>query len=173
MKTIFTHARRLLGSLLLLSLFGSATPALAERCFGAVGQQCGGFHQGQFAGVAMCLPASNGADRANCKVSGGSMTHDPCCAANPNGVMCGTSPENNRCSAEWTRAVNRAVWSYQWTRNVNDEVENTTGTVRGPDYCARDGAGVHRNDRNFCCSGNSHRAGFWDRIGRPNLYRCD
>lgn len=150
---------------------GTAAHA-ADYCFGAVGQQCGGI---SIAGVqfAACVPLSFSAPMAVCAVSGGSMTHDPCCADNPRGKMCGTSPEiPSLCSTEWDRAVHRFVWGYQWRRVVDTSRPNTTGEVVRADYCARRGDGVHRRDTSFCCSRDWRRASFWERLARPALRIC-
>lgn len=167
-----TLLRRLPALALLCGVAFAAPAFAADFCFGAAGMQCGGFRNGELVGIAFCLPIAE-PDRANCLVSGGSMTHDPCCADNPNGVQCGGNNSSGACQGAWDRAVNRAVWGYQWKRRVNTAKSNTTGDVVQPDYCARDGAPIHRNDVGYCCSNRSHRASWWDRIGRPNLYRCD
>lgn len=160
-------------ALVLIIGLGTAHEASArDFCFGAAGQQCGEFREGQLQGIAFCstLPIVN---RGVCKVSGGSLTHDPCCASNPNGVVCGAKPESTRCQVEWDRSVHRAFWGYQWSRIVDTAKANTTGVVVRADYCARRNAGVHRLDRQHCCSGSSRQAGFFDRLGRPDLYRCN
>ena len=164
--------RAMLTMVLLPFLLGlAAGPVLAgEFCFGAAGQQCGQFRNGQLQGVAFCTVAVS--DRAVCAVHGGSLTHDPCCVREPNGVGCGRSPENGRCRVEWDRAVHRWFWGYQWYRVINTALENDTGVVVRRLYCARPGAGVHREDRAHCCSGRSRRAGFLQRMGRPDLFVC-
>jgi hypothetical protein len=150
---------------------GSSPVSAGEFCFGAAGQQCGQFRNGRLQGVAFCSPPVS--DIAVCAVHGGSLTHDPCCVANPNGVACGRQPENGRCRVEWDRAVHRWFWGYQWYRTVNTAIENDTGVVVRPQYCARSGAGVHREDRSHCCSGRSREAGFLLRVGRPDLFICN
>jgi hypothetical protein len=158
--------------LLVLTLALASDAGAADHCFGAVGQQCGGLNEGGIS-VAACTPMPFLVPFVACAVSGGSMTHDPCCADNPHGKVCGQSPENpNLCSAEWDRAVRRFVWGYQWSRVVDPRVSNTSGNVVRADYCARRDSGVHKNDVNFCCSGEARRATFWERIGRPNLRIC-
>lgn len=143
-----------------------------EFCFGGVGQQCGGI---SMAGIqfAACTPVSAGMPYAVCAVSGGSMTHDPCCASNPRGKMCGGEPENaSQCATAWNRAVSRFVWGYQWTRVVDTTKPNNTGLVVRADYCAKEGKGVHRNDVTFCCAREARMASFWERLARPNLRIC-
>lgn len=153
-----------------------STPLLAsagEFCFGGAGQGCGTFAGGPFGSVAFCLP-NNSSTRKNvvCQVSGGSMTHDPCCVTSPSGVFCGRSPSTNQCKVEWDRAVNRWFWGYNWKRNVDSRKENTTGQVVFNDYCAPNTAGIHKNDQSYCCSKKSLPASNWDRAGRPNLNVC-
>ncbi len=162
----------LAGLCLLLGLLLTHQAGAGEFCFGAAGQQCGEFRRGALQGIAFCasVPIVN---HGICQVSGGSMTHDPCCASHPDGVVCGKTPETGSCQVEWDRSVHRAVWGYHWNRLVNTAREYHSATVVRADYCAKPGAGVHRLDRGYCCSGRSHRANFWDRLGRPNLYRCD
>jgi len=143
-----------------------------DFCFGAAGMQCGEFREGALQGMAFCatLPVVN---RGICKVSGGSLTHDPCCARNPDGVVCGSKPETRQCQVEWDRSVHRAFWGYQWSRVVDTAKPNTTGVVVRADYCATRNAGVHRLDQPHCCSRSARQAGFWDRLGRPDLFRCN
>ncbi len=153
-----------------------STPLLAnagEFCFGGAGQGCGTFAGGPFGSVAFCLP-NNGSTqkKVTCQVSGGSMTHDPCCASNPRGVFCGGSPSTNQCKVEWDRAVDRWLWGYNWKRKVDNKKENTTGQVVFGDYCAGNGAKLHKNDRSFCCSGKSRRGTDVERWGRPDLRVC-
>jgi hypothetical protein len=101
------------------------------------------------------------------------MTHDPCCADQPNGKMCGRTPANNDlCLNEWNRAVHRFVWGYQWSRLVDRTVGNTSGNVVRASYCAREGQGLHKNDVEFCCSRDARWANIWQRMARPNLKIC-
>ena len=144
----------------------------ADYCFGGVGQQCGGINM---SGVyfAACTPHFYVSNLRICAVSAGSMTHDPCCADNPRGKMCGTQPEiGSQCLTEWNRAVHRFAWGYQWARAVDGTVANTSGNVVRADYCAQRGDGLHKNDVEFCCSREAQWAGFWERLARPNLKIC-
>lgn len=159
--------------LTLLCGFAASTAVSAGNfCFGAAGMQCGSFAAGKLAGVAFCAPAGQ-TDRANCLVSGGSLNHDPCCFDSPNGVLCGGNGSSNACQAAWDRSVHRAVWGYQWVRKVDTKKDNTSGDVVTADYCGRSNAPVHLHDTEYCCAGNARRASFWDRLVRPNLYRCN
>ncbi len=168
---------RLLSQLLIpaLLLVATALPTTARAgnfCFGGAGQQCGEFRDGELQGIAFCSTAGFFGNFGVCQVSGGSLTHDPCCVRFPDGVVCGQPQRNNQCQVEWDRSVHRLFWGYNWNRLVNTAKDNTTGRVVRADYCAKPRAGVHRLDRAHCCSGSSARAGFFDRFARPDLYRC-
>jgi len=150
----------------------TVTPANAdERCFGAAGQGCGSWNV-----VEMPKPAFCGhliyAHMAVCLVSGGSMTHDPCCAKNPNGKQCGGTNARSECTVAWDKSVRRAFWSYQWPRLIDTSVVNNTGDVDRPLYCATKGSRIHKNDTEYCCSRQSREGNFWERIGRPSLHVC-
>lgn len=147
------------------------TASATEYCFGASGQGCGGWTFGEMPRFAFCSPAgSNGV--AKCAVSGGSMTHDPCCVRSPRGKVCGGRPETAQCTVEWNRAVDRAKWGYQWLRNIDTRRGNDTGVVERPLYCAQRGSGVHRNDESFCCSRSARDANSLERFARPDLKIC-
>lgn len=172
LNMLFLNHTRMLSCLILALALPLAANA-GEYCFGAAGQGCGMFGGGPLGSVAFCVPNLSGtAKNLTCQVSGGSMTHDPCCAKNPYGEFCGSSPSTTQCQAEWDRAVNRWFWGYNWKRTVDSKKENTTGKVVQADYCAPNGKGIHKNDRSLCCSKKSAQASFWDRAGRPNLYVC-
>ena len=142
-----------------------------EYCFGAAGQGCGGWNSGEMPRVAFCVDAFG---FSKCKVSGGSLAHDPCCASNPRGKMCGGTPENtSTCSVSWDRAVSRAFWGYQWTRAVDTKRGNATGVVERALYCAKKESRVHRNDAEFCCSRKVRSPWDVERIGRPDLKICE
>jgi hypothetical protein len=158
---------------LLALMLAYGAPALAtDLCFGAVGKQCGSLGW-EGIELAACAPIPTMSPFAVCAVSGGSMTHDPCCARIPQGKVCGTDPEQPQfCAVEWNRAVNRFIWGYQWARVVDTSKPNTSGNVVRADYCAKPDRGVHKNDASFCCSRESRKASFWDRLARPNLRIC-
>lgn len=147
--------------------------AATDYCFGAAGQGCGGWTFGEMPRFAFCVPLPASGGKAICSVSGGSMTHDPCCATSPNGKMCGgPGRETTQCRAEWDKAVSRAFWGYQWNRVVDTRRGNSTGIVERPLYCANRGAAIHKNDDQHCCSRSSRPGNFWERLGRPNLDIC-
>lgn len=179
MKFLFGFSRlwAMVMALGVLAALGLAPGVVAQaqaadgRCFGAAGQGCGGWNVGEMPRLAFC--AHHGG-MGVCKISGGSMTHDPCCAANPRGKMCGgAGTETNQCSVEWNRAVWRAVWGYQWARSLNTSVNNTSGVVVRSDYCATRGQGVHQNDTRYCCSSRARSAYFWENVARPQLKVCE
>ncbi|RXR08291.1 hypothetical protein [Pseudoxanthomonas composti] len=156
---------------------GALTLAQAgERCFGAVGQACGAWtNNSAMPSMAFCVHTNGiGTHQGVCLINGGSMAHDPCCAASPNGEMCGGngSSGRNACKVEWNRAVSRTLWGYNWKRVLDVTRVNDSGVVERPLYCARPGRGVHKNDEAFCCSGSARPAKWWERVGRPNLNVC-
>ncbi|MES2682587.1 MAG: hypothetical protein V4650_03640 [Pseudomonadota bacterium] len=164
--------RRLLRLTLALMLFATFSPAQAQgdKCFGAAGQQCGMFAGGQLGQVAFCLGVAGG---AVCDVHGGSWTHDECCAANPNGVFCGGNDSSRACQAEWDKSVSRFVYDYNWVRLVDTNRLDSDGRVNRSLYCAKLGAGLHRSDRHYCCSGQSVRAPWPLSEVRRRLYFCE
>lgn len=163
--------------LLLLLCAASLLPAPAnaapadERCFGAAGQGCGSWPFLQMPRPAFCtgLP---GTTLGVCLVHGGSLTHDPCCARNPNGKQCGGNESQSVCTVEWDKSVRRAVWNYQWARLIDTARVNNSGVVERPLYCGTSGSGIHRADSQYCCSGKSREGNFWERLGRPSLNIC-
>ena len=170
LRALSLAALMLLGAAATLVPAPAAAEDIGERCFGAAGQGCGGWTFGAMPRVAFCVHA---AGMGVCKVNGGSMEHDPCCAANPRGKMCGGSPETSACTTSWNRAVDRAIWGYQWTRSINTNLVNSTGRVDRPKYCATRGSGVHRNDVSHCCSTRARAANWWENVGRPSLRICE
>ena len=177
--THFTPAialRTILSLLLLCAVWLMPAPVSAanadEHCFGAAGQACGGWRIGEMPKFAFCGANFPGTTSAVCLVHGGSLTHDPCCAANPNGKQCGGNNSRSECTLEWNKSVRRAVWFYQWSRFVDTARVNNTGVVEEPLYCGLRGQGIHKADEQYCCSKRSREGNFWERIGRPSLNIC-
>ena len=56
---------------------------------------------------------------------------------------------------------------------VDTRREDSDGRVNRPEYCAKLGAGLHRNDRQYCCSGKSVRAPWPLSEVRRRLYFCE
>jgi len=152
----------------------AAPAAWADRCFGAAGMQCGAFADGPLDSVAFCAAWNFNPVTTFCEVSGGSWTHDSCCADNPNGRWCAglTSAFNSGCVGAWDRAVHRFTWGYHWVRLVDGTRDDNDGTVNRSEYCARPGAGVHKNDTEYCCSNRWRQPNWMEWLGRPNLRIC-
>ncbi|MEP6906451.1 MAG: hypothetical protein ABI858_00495 [Pseudoxanthomonas sp.] len=147
------------------------SPAHADdRCFGAAGMGCGTWNGGGMPAVAFCTGNLSGS--ALCLVSGGSMTHDPCCAKTPNGKQCGGNNTKAECTAEWDKSVSRVVWAYQWARIIDTRIDNPTGVVTTPLYCAKKNSVIHKNDARYCCSGRADPGNYWVRLVRPSLSVC-
>ncbi len=136
-----------------LFAFGSITAAgyaqyqnQVERCFGAVGSGCAG---APFAGASKL---ANGNLRM--KVSVGSILHDNCCLAKPNGKWCGKYKEtghDGNCDKEW----NKAFWNSQptdnrqwdWEFNPNENANLTVvSNPRTASFASNyQGGGIPRN----------------------------
>ena len=119
-----------------------------SQCFGAGGSNCGA-PLGPFNPLAVC---SSGL----CLYSGGSWTHDECCARNSAGYACGgldsfVSGENS-CRPEFDKAVSRATSGFNWHRETDFSKTNTSGRVVAADACAPRGTIVHSDDERFCCA---------------------
>lgn len=117
------------------------------KCFGAAGSNCG-VPIGAFNPGAVCADGL-------CLYSGGSWTHDECCAKHSSGHACGgletfVSGET-LCRAEFDRALSRTANSLMWHRETDFTKVNTKGTVEFADACAPRGTIVHASDERFCC----------------------
>lgn len=166
--------RSTIRALCVLIALTSPTAFAGDKCFGAVGQQCGMFSGGPLASVAFCSPWNFNPATTFCEVSGGSWTHDSCCADNPNGRWCDGlgSAFNEGCVTAWNRALSRFGWGYHWVRLVDGTRQDNDGNVNRSEYCAANGSGVHKSDTQYCCS-NSYRLPTWfEWIGRPSLRIC-
>lgn len=138
------------------------TPVKVERveqCFGAVGKGCEGsgasFWDGRSDLVPMarlgCSPANNG--YRNCWVVPGSIKHDNCCHANPNGKECGGNDSSNACANEWEMACNDVVHGRAWTQAVPDGPSDLT-PVASPQ--SRVPGGERRSTAVLCAPGGSN-----------------
>lgn len=164
--------------LLLVSMMLTALSVDAQaqhRCFGAGGDQCGAL-SGQGFRLSACVATPFAPGFSFCNVSGGSWAHDECCFRNPRGNFCdgaGTAGASI-CRVEMVRAIHRAGFGYQWTRLVDNRRSDDDGLVNRAEYCARPGAGVHRDDVGFCCNTRpaARRVHFPFNIGRPDLHVC-
>lgn len=123
--------------------------AIADsKCFGAGGTNCG-VPIGPINPLAVC-------SKGLCLYSGGSITHDECCAANASGHACGGPATfvsgESVCRTDMDRAVLRAATGFSWHRETDFNKVNKTGKVVARDVCAPRGAIVHREDERFCCA---------------------
>jgi hypothetical protein len=133
----------------------AVTTVKSERCFGAVGAQCG--PQQGLAGFCAA---------GRCPVNAGSWAHDECCWRNPNGLACHSGPfdyaapdrHRNVCAAEWDKAVAHLAGGLNWYRQVDFSKPNTTGVVVHADYCAPGGTIIRAEDEMVCCSRRTPRA---------------
>ena len=121
-----------------------------QKCFGALGAQCG---QGP-AGIPLTALCSNGA----CFVNPGSWAHDECCFRNPNGMACNKGPldaltgHDGRCVAEWDKTLRLLQKGLNWKRTVDFNRMNGTGTVEFNLYCAPRNTLLPPIDGQKCCA---------------------
>ncbi len=152
---------------------GAACETLTQRCYGAIGDNCGvadGFNFGFCAGNL-------------CKINAGSWKHDECCVTyRVNGPMpvsqqgsCtpppfAPPPYAQNCLVLFNMAVEHlAAPGLTWTRTV-DTQKRSSGTgsfsVNHADMCNPAGGTLLCADTRMCCS---RRA---DQLPAPNLCRC-
>ena len=123
---------------------------IGQRCFGALGAQCG---QGPNV-IPLTALCANGA----CFINPGSWDHDECCFDNPNGMACNKGPldaltgHDGNCVTSWDKAVRLVQKGLNWKRNVDFARVNNTGTVEFNLYCAPANSLVPPNDGAKCCS---------------------
>ena len=139
-----------------------ATPALGQEraavagaggasalCFGAAGPGCATGSQG---GPTFCRPQP-GTPLLECMVHAGSIEHDTCCRAQPNGKGCGGKPEApQQCSYEWAKAQDRTTRGLYWTRHLDPREANHGSQVDFDKYCAPAGTVVAAGDERHCCT---------------------
>jgi hypothetical protein len=143
-----------------------------ERCFGAAGMRCGD-EPGQ---AGTCNPFNQ-----TCTINVGSWKHDECCFDNPRGGMCGLNPaaplapggissSTTICQADFNMAAARLLTPFSWSRRIDFNRVNTTGTVDHAAYCAPAGTLMGEGEQSFCCSGrvrvllSSERSGLSQRV---------
>lgn len=120
---------------------------LGERCFGALGAACGQ-PQGLIPPTALC---SNGV----CFINGGSWEHDECCVRNRGGVGCNLPhPDDGSgtCGTSFAKAIRLATKGLMWSRRIDFNERNSTGTVNHAEYCAPANALLPPEDGGKCCS---------------------
>jgi hypothetical protein len=121
-----------------------------QRCFGAIGMQCGQAQGG--------LPLSALCAGGMCFVNPGSWQHDECCFRNPRGMACQAGPldavtgHDGNCVASWDMAVRLTSKGLNWSRSVDFDRTNSTGTVEFALYCAPANALLPPGDAAMCCS---------------------
>lgn len=121
-----------------------------QRCFGAIGAQCGQL-QGTLPATALC---ANG----TCFVNPGSWDHDECCFSHPRGMACQAGPidaitgHDGNCVASWDKAVRLATKGLNWNRRIDFARANGTGTVEFNLYCAPANALLPPADGGKCCA---------------------
>lgn len=113
------------------SFFNGDAAKKKERCFGAQGSGCDALQFGVYNFKAGRTDIGGG--RYRMWMSVGSIKHDNCCLANPNGKMCGgaldasqqvkdnakslTSDGNGYCVQEWDKAFWNAYDGKAWTQD--------------------------------------------------------
>ncbi len=120
---------------------------LGKPCFGALGADCGQ-PQGLIPQSALCSGGT-------CFINGGSWDHDECCFRNPGGVACNLPhPDDGSgtCGAAFAKAVRLAAKGLFWSRRIDFNERNRTGTVVFAEYCAPANALVPPADGVKCCS---------------------
>lgn len=119
-----------------------------ERCFGAVGLECG--QPPPNVPDALCLGNA-------CLINAGSWKHDECCweqKVSGSGKSCISFALNTPaevCADSWAKAWNRVTFGQSWRRTLNLSKRSTTGEVVFDEYCAEPGARLHKDDAWFCC----------------------
>ena len=131
---------------------------LGKGCFGAAGQNCGGW-TGAGLELSSCNPVTH-----TCSINAGSWQHDECCIRNPQGAMCDGKMEElvgsgQVCQAEFEMAVKRLPTPFTWSRSVDFEARNATGIVDHGAYCAPAGTFVNvaAAEQRFCCTRQARR----------------
>lgn len=158
-----------------------------ERCFGAQGSMCGGMIVG-LGEDARVGRRTNPDGTYRIWVSVGSINHDNCCLANPNGKMCGGNPDasninsngNGKCVAEWDKAWWNAMDGRSWSATFDPRQVPNLELVTNPRRAyAQDGTALvpfetvaTRNlkapagqaldvgDEEFCTSGRAEQKSF-------------
>ena len=151
---------------------GSFCETVCQRCYGAIGNNCGaadGFNFGFCAGN-------------RCMINAGSWTHDECCIAQRRN---GPAPQSQQgscspapfgppphvCQAEFNKAVaHLAAPGLTWTRTVNTSAQRCTTTTMLVDHaamCNPSGGTLACGDDRMCSSRTAKPT------ARPGLCRCD
>jgi hypothetical protein len=152
---------------------GPACATVCQRCYGAIGNNCGvadGFNFGFCAGNL-------------CMINAGSWEHDECCIKHrqngPSTVQGSCSPPASGappphvCQTEFNKAAaHLAAPGLTWTRTVSTS-KAICGTgeldVVHADMCNLSGGTLGCADKKYCCSGSAQPAV----AGPPGLCVCD
>jgi len=144
----------------------AVSPAVPGACFGAAGQGCATGGGGQ---PAYCKPAGG---QLECMVHAGSIEHDVCCAAHPQGQGCGGKPGVAAdCAYEWEKSQQRTSHGLYWTRKLDPQKRNRSGIADFNALCAPAGAVVAPGDERWCCSRSASALAERDLQG-INKLRC-
>ncbi|MDZ7589668.1 MAG: hypothetical protein U5L05_03050 [Rubrivivax sp.] len=151
---------------------GSFCETVCQRCYGAIGNNCGvadGFNFG------LCVGNL-------CMINAGSWTHDECCIAQRRN---GPAPQSQQgscspapfgppphvCQAEFNKAAAHAADpGLTWTRTVNTSAQRCTTTTMSVDHsamCNPSGGTLSCGDQRMCCSRSARPT------ARPGVCRCD
>ena len=120
---------------------------LGLRCFGALGADCGQ-PQGLIPPTALCSGGT-------CFINGGSWDHDECCFQHKGGVACNLPhPDDGSgtCGAFFAKAILLATKGLMWSRRIDFNERNATGTVNHAEYCAPANTLLPPEDQAKCCS---------------------
>jgi len=120
---------------------------LGLRCFGALGADCGQ-PQGLIPPTALCSGGT-------CFINAGSWDHDECCFRNRGGVACNLPhPDDGSgtCGALFAKAIRLATKGIMWSRRIDFNERNPTGTVNHAEYCAPANTLLSPGDAAKCCS---------------------
>ena len=162
-------------TLLLFASWVAAEPQTGpgERCFGAAGSNCAVLPG--TAQLGYCVGT-------RCPISGGTWEHDECCweqtvkkrggkscIAPAPGLHAGSGPAQV-CNKQWIKALGRTTEGWNWWRNLDTSIVNSSGKVAFQDYCAERGSRVHAEDVKYCCSRSAHRP---NRPDRPEARICN
>jgi hypothetical protein len=155
---------------------GNACQTICQRCYGAIGNNCGaaeGFNFG------LCVGN-------RCSINAGSWAHDECCVERRvNGPAPASqqgscsppisgAPPPHVCQNEFNKAVlHAATPGLTWVRTVNTAAQRCTTTTMTVDHsamCNQSGGTLLCSDKHLCCSRNAQP------VPNPagvDLCRCD
>lgn len=153
---------------------GNACQTLTQRCYGAIGNNCG---------PADGIPNFGLCAAGKCKINAGSWEHDECCVTyRKNGPApaaqqgsctpppMAAGPYASNCITMFNKAIKHlANPALTWERTVNFSKRSSgTGsfTVNHADMCNKTGGTLSCSDSQYCCSGRATRT------KAPGVCRC-